>query len=497
MSQDLYTLDKAGQYNLTELKIISYQESNNPRQDKFKSLDILPILRTFELTENLFAYSLAGRIIVEDNNDFRTTLPITGLERLSLSFNTPGLLGYDYTEDTGVPFRRFKIANITLDPTNPKKQYYEILFCSPESYENVTESVSEAFTGPVENGVQKVLRNKKYLNSKKRFFFEPTKTNAKYVIPSKKPYETISFLARQAISAKYNNSGYMFYETADGYHFRSLESLFSFGGGRLRKSKWNYQTQMVQTTDMDNDMLQNTERRMMSIKSYDFESPMATLENMQKGMYANKLVVHDAFNKTITEHNFDYHSNFEKEYHAEPIGTGSSAFSMTPIAPFSKESENAKAITDLPNSKRMVMTDTTKIHNDYEFVPVSATLPKQLSKSQVLRQNVLNMSVYGKTDLRVGDMINISLPLLRPTNPDEEDIANPYFAGRYVVLAIKHIVAVETGSHDMIIKCMKDSVGTPLPTSGESISDIGKDLTGDYSIYDLDESINTSEFDPT
>jgi hypothetical protein len=61
MSQDLYTLDKAGQYNLTELKIISYQESNNPRQDKFKSLDILPILRTFELTENLFAYSLAGR----------------------------------------------------------------------------------------------------------------------------------------------------------------------------------------------------------------------------------------------------------------------------------------------------------------------------------------------------------------------------------------------------------------------------------------------------
>ena len=46
----------------------------------------------------------------------------------------------------------------------------------------------------------------------------------------------------------------------------------------------------------------------------------------------------------------------------------------------------------------------------------------------------------------------------------------------------------------MIIKCMKDSVGT-LPTSGESISDIGKDLTGDYNIYELDESINTSEFD--
>ena len=497
MAEDLFTLDKPGAYNLTELKIISYLESNNPRQDPFKTLDILPILMTFEMTENLFAYSLVGRIVVADNNDFRTTLPITGLERLSVSFNTPGLLGYDFTQETGVPFRIFKIDKIKLDPTNPKLQYYEILFCSPESYQNVTESVQEAFTGPVENGVQKVLRSRKYLNSKKRFYFEPTKTNAKYVIPSRKPYETINFLSKQAISAKYSNAGYMFYETADGYHFRSLESLFSLGGGTLRTAKMNYQTQMVQTTDNDNETIPNVERRMQTIKSYDFESPIATLENMQKGMYANKLIVHDAFNKTITEHNFDYHNNFEKEYHAEPIGTGSSAFSLSPIAPFSKESENPKALSDLPNSKKMVMTDTSKVHNDYEFVPISTTLPKQLSKMQVLRQNVLNMSVYGKTDLRVGDIINVSLPLLRPTNPDEEDVANPYFAGRYVVLAIKHIVARESNSHDMIIKCMKDSVGTPLPTSGESISDIGKDLTGDYNIYELDESINTSEFDPT
>ena len=28
------------------------------------------------------------------------------------------------------------------------------------------------------------------------------------------------------------------------------------------------------------------------------------------------------------------------------------------------------------------MTDTSKVHNDYEFVPVSDTLPKLLSKMQ-------------------------------------------------------------------------------------------------------------------
>ena len=498
MAVDLYTLDKPGAYNLSECKIISYQETNTPTaEDKFKTLDILPILRTLELTENLFSYALAGSIIVMDSQDFRTTLPITGMEKLSMQFNTPGLLGYDFTHETGVPFRIFKVNKVTIDPTNPKAQYYQIYFCSPESFENMTESVQEALTGPVEDGVYKMLRSKKYLNSKKRFYFEPTKTNTKYVIPSMKPYQTIGFLAKNAISAKYNNAGYMFYETADGYHFRSLESLFSQGGGVLRKAKWNYQVQMVQTADSDNDVIPNVERRMMSIKSYEFESPISTLENIGQGMYANKLVVHDAFKKTITEHNFDYHNNFEKEYHAEPIGEGSSAFSIAPIVPFTKDGENIKALSDLPNSKKMVMTETSKVHDKFEFVPTNDTLPKNISKNQVLKQNILNLNVYGKTDLRVGDIINVSLPLLRPTNPDEEEIPNPYYAGRYVILAIKHIVAQETGSHDMIIKCMKDSVITPLPASSESISDIGKDLTGEYSIYDLDESIPTSEFEPS
>ena len=106
-----------------------------------------------------------------------------------------------------VPFRIFKIDKIKLDPTNPKLQYYEILFCSPESYQNVTESVQEHLQ-TVENAT-KVLRSRKYLNSKKRFYFDPTKTNAKYVIPSRKPYDTIKFLSKQAISAKYATQLYV------------------------------------------------------------------------------------------------------------------------------------------------------------------------------------------------------------------------------------------------------------------------------------------------
>ena len=44
------------------------------------------------------------------------------------------------------------------------------------------------------------------------------------------------------------------------------------------------------------------------------------MSNIMNGMYANKLVVHDAFNKTIKTHNFNYKDNYEKEFHTETIG---------------------------------------------------------------------------------------------------------------------------------------------------------------------------------
>ena len=46
-------------------------------------------------------------------------------------------------------------------------------------------------------------------------------------------------------------------------------------------------------------------------------SQVDALENIIDGMYANKLVVHDAFNKTIKTHDFNYKDNFERRFHTE------------------------------------------------------------------------------------------------------------------------------------------------------------------------------------
>jgi len=471
-------LDRVGKYNLSTLEIISY------RQDKEESLpktmDIRGITLTMSITEDIFSNNINGSITVYDTQDVRSLLPLTGLERLSFKFNTPGLPGYDMTEDNGVPFHIYKVDSVKKDESGDIGQFYKIYFCSPEMYYNQITSVSRAYAGPIENAVKDIFRNSKYLNSKKPLFVEDTATNAKYVIPSMKPYSAINFLSSQCKSGKYNNAGYLFYETSRGYHFRSLESMLAMGGAVARPTRFNFQTQLMQVKDSKKDEVKDIQRRMQGVIRYDFGKQVDALENIRNGLYANRLIVHDAFNKTIKTFDFNYKDNYEKSYHLETIG--SELDTDKQITPNTKLNDTGKSLYEYPNAKKMVVTETSKVHNDYEFTPVDETLPKITSQMTGYRNMNMTLLVHGNTLLNAGDVINFTVPVMQP---GEDKIPNPYTSGRYLIMAIKHTIAVTTQNHTMVLKCMKDSVRTPYPTEEDALI-VGKDNTRDINIYNED-----------
>ena len=472
-------LDRAGKYNLSELSIISYQQVDN----KPRFIDIKGITLTLSITEDILSNNLMGSIIVYDTQDIRTMLPITGLERLSLKLNTPGLPGYDMSEDTGVPFQIYKVDSVRKDEQSDVGQFYKIYFCSPEMYYNQLASVSRAYEGPIENAVGDMLRQKKYLNSKKPFFFEPSATNAKYVIPSLKPYKAISYLSKQCVSGKYNNAGYLFYENARGFHFRSLGSLLALGGARARPTVWNYMTQITNVQDGQKPEIKDIQKRLQTILKYEIGKPVDTLANMIDGMYANKLVVHDAFNKTIKTHNYSYFNNYKKEFHTETIGdSGDNDKMITPIAQLN---DTNSFLFDGADSKKMVVTETSKVHNDYEFTPSKDTLPKIVSQMAQYKNMGLSILAHGYTMLNAGDIINFTEPVRQPGDKKEH---NPYTSGRYLIMAIKHTISIETQSHTMVLKCFKDSVRTPLPSEEDGLF-VGIEDDTNIDIYKEDEKI--------
>ena len=161
---DRDVFDKVGQYNLSEIAIISYRFADDSKPRK---IDISGILYNFEITEDILLNNVVGSIIVYDMQDIRTIMPMVGLERLSLKFNSPVMPGYDYSEDTGTPLQIYKIDKVRKDPKNERHNYTRYIFCSPEMFRNSTTKISKAYADYVEDAVHDILRN--YLKSKKHF----------------------------------------------------------------------------------------------------------------------------------------------------------------------------------------------------------------------------------------------------------------------------------------------------------------------------------------
>ena len=96
-----------------------------------------------------------------------------------------------------------------------------------------------------------------------------------------------------------------------------------------------------------------------------------------------------------------------------------------------------------------------------------------------MRNMNLSLLVYGLTKVNAGDIITFTSPVQRPGEPEN----NPYTSGRYVVMAVKHMVNVEAQRHEMVLKCFKDAVSTPYPTEEDALNSIGKGDSINEDIY--------------
>ena len=479
--RDTSTLDKVGQFNLDKLEIISYRQDKSEAGPKL--MDIRGITLNFEIAEDILSNNLVGSLIVYDAQDIKTLLPITGLEKLSFKMSTPGFDGYDCTSESGHPMQIYKVDKVKLDPKTGKQQLYKIFFCSEEMYYNTLNRVSQAFEGPIEDAVDKIFRTRTYLNSKKPLFFEPTKSNSKFVIPNLRPYKAIGMLSSMAKSAKYDNAGYLFYETSKGFQFRSLESMLAMGGASLRPPAWKFMTQIVPITDTKVEGVKNVKRRMSTVINYQFDRPVDTMINIMSGMLSNRLIVHDAFNKTLTTTDFNYKEKFAKSFHTDE---GTDNF-LSPDTPFG---DTGKTLFEHPLSMLMTMTETSKIHNNYEFPKAAEILPLIVSQMQTMKNMNLNLEVYLNTNINAGDVIEFSNPVIQPKAPGEQEEENPYASGRFLVLAVKHIINIEAEQGSTIIKCFKDSVRTPLPSESDPLI-VGTEEKEKADINEADLAIST------
>ena len=198
-------LQFAGEYLLEDSKIISVSGS---------VFDIKELIEEISIYEDIFTYTVSGTLTFTDTTNIVKNFPIIGEERLVLKLATPQ---EKESPDTTIDYTRSPLMITSVSARSPRKSNSQIVTLSFKSLETFRDSacrVSQSYSGQPSDIIDKILRDKSYLATTKRFFRENTANNIKVVFPNMRPFDCITQLMKRSNSASNVNSpSYLFYET--------------------------------------------------------------------------------------------------------------------------------------------------------------------------------------------------------------------------------------------------------------------------------------------
>ena len=118
-------------------------------------------------------------------------------------------------------------------------------------------------------------------------------------MPRFRPFKAIEFLCAQAESATFHNTGFKWYETADGFHCRSYENMMAVGVDSTRPNNGYVKPTMAGTTRNKGD--RDVTQEMQTIFSYEVIEQFNLMKLLGMGGVASRVLKTDLFNKTFSK----------------------------------------------------------------------------------------------------------------------------------------------------------------------------------------------------
>ncbi len=113
-------------------------------------------------------------------------------------------------------------------PETAKSASYIMELVSEEHLTNETVRVIKRYDGPISESVRSIFQE--VLKTKKELDIEATQNLYSFIGTNKKPFWTITWLAKQSVpnipNSYGNTAGYFFFETRRGFNYKSIDGLF-------------------------------------------------------------------------------------------------------------------------------------------------------------------------------------------------------------------------------------------------------------------------------
>ena len=426
-----------------------------------ETIDIKNMVDELNIYESIYKNALTGSVVMTDAQNLISKLQIQGMERLSFKIATPGVTrsrdAVDATEKTGHPFHIYKITNRVQ--TAPGTLRYVLHFGSREFMRNIRTKVSQAYDGRLDRAVYAIFLDENYLDSRKTLTFEPCGNSDKFTIGNMRPFDAINMIAKRALPEKSNGVGYYFYETTKGYHFRSWENMCVSQGRNRRPTKQVFYYAPINIKE-DADVPNKIEYDYKLVESYEFINNVHdTAANTALGTYGHRVISYNFYDKSFTESDYNYHTEFEMTKHAD-FTTGPRDPKKYAVSE-SFVDEDDRSISDYPES-RVSLQGTTQFTHEGETGQYGIDVLEDGRKlgqavaqqQQVLQGTCLKLVVKGQSYIEAGDVIEFKMRAIDEKATDGEE--DPQFSGKYIITKVRH--QINPTKYVMVLECAKDSV---------------------------------------
>jgi len=457
------TIEFAGDYNLSEI-VIHNHEGEGLTSDK-RGHDIKKVTHELNIYESIYKNAITGSVVVTDTTNLIANLPLQGTETLSFKVSTPGASFDEHiinaSQKTGHPYHIYKLSN--KRQMSEGMLMYTLHFGSREFFRNIRTRVSKAYSGRMDQMVASIFGDKKYLDSRKQLNFQKTRNQDKIVIPNLHPFNAINMIAQKSLADDSKSTGFHFYETTKGFHFRSFESLMVTSNLEVRPPKqvFRYVPQNIDDPEVDNKILHD----LQSVESYKFINNFHdTALNTTMGTYGHRVLTHNIYDKSYNIADYDYHKYYNDTKHAD--GDNKPAVVSTPV-----DYDNL-SVGEYAESRLSVQPTTQFLHNEdtgmfgTNVKDDGITEAARISQlNQIVNGTKLQLVIKGQTYIEAGDVIEFQLRGVDHTN--QLGNPDPQYAGRYIITKIRH--RITSNDYKMILECTKDSVFKSFATQGLKI----------------------------
>ena len=409
-----------------------------------KSVSIAGGIIKFEYFESILEDTITAKVTFADtgntinNKTALDGLPIVGSEKVSIKFAD------NNDKELKVSLYIRKVTPIYDDTT---KSMVNLDLASKEMIMNDKVRLNQRFDGKVSDYIKKIFTDKNYLGSEKNFEIEEVSNNYNFIGNNWKPFYAANWLSKRSVSAKNqtlgDSAGYLFFETSDGFKFKSIDGLFA----QEQKKSIIYN----QTPDSRGENVPSG----YDIKALEYEKDnrVDVQSKLQMGAYSTRTIVFDPFNcyyEVIAPSSQEKKDSLKLGGKELPV--------LNPE--FNRPGKNK----EFSRTQYMLIDKGTLPTGDTQQQIVKSGEPnfdpQKILNQATMRYNQLfsftcTIKIAGDYSLHAGDIVLLDVPDLQ-TNTKNDEI-NKKSGGKYLIADLCHHVTT-TGTYTALTLA-RDSVG--------------------------------------